>query len=225
MVFSNAEFVGDPTDAGGMHYLNPAHDPPGSIRDHYTGIGAVFAVHALDQLFAQFGRQIRVKRSRQLAWDEAKDSNLIFLGSTTENLSLRELPKQSDFVFKPIDSPSESRGCKILNLRPGPGEEPSYQGAVGLPTTEDYALVAFLPAFESGRWVLILAGTTTLGTQAAVEFVCRPEALADLVDRLQLSNPDTPVPFEAVIKAEIAEDVPIHTEIVALHVRQPGRKP
>ena len=39
--------------------------------------------------------------------------------------------------------------------------------------TEDYAVVGFLPGLNPARSVLILAGTTTFGTQAAVEYVCR----------------------------------------------------
>lgn len=222
VIFSNAEFVGDPTAVAGMHYFNPANDSPTSIRDHYTGVGEVFAVHALDTLFAGFSRQIRVKRGRQLAWDEAKDNNLIFLGSTTENLSLREFPKQCDFVFKSIAGPPGRGDWEILNVHPGLGEQATFVGAPGLPTTEDYAVIALVPAFASGHWVLILAGTTTLGTQAAVEFVCRPESLGDLVDRLHLSASGSPVAFEAVIKAEIAQDVPVQTEIVALHTRPPN---
>lgn len=110
--------------------------------------------------------------------------------------------------------------CLGDNLQPGPGEKPRYPGSTGLPTTEDHAVIALLPALEANRWVLILAGTTTLGTQAAAEFVCRPGTLESLVSRLHLSDPAHPVPFEAVIRAEIRGSVPVRTEIVALHVRR-----
>lgn len=217
VIFSNAEFVGAPSVS--MRYFNPATDSPLAIRDTYTGIGEVFAVHELDQFFARFGSVIRIKRGRLLAWDDTKDTDLIFIGSTTENLSLRELQEGRDFVFKQRDGPPRSGGMEIFNLQPRPGEEPFYVGSVGLPTTEDYALIALLPAMEAGHWVMILAGTTTFGTQAAVEFVCHPDSLQDLVNRLHLSDPTHPVPFEAVIKARITGGVPVRTEIVTLHIR------
>jgi len=224
VVFSNAEFIGTPTRGKGMRYFDPATDSGGEIRDHYTGIGEVFAVHQLDQLFARFGSEIHLKRGRLLAWDDARGANLIFLGSTVENLSLRELPGQRDFVFKLSENPERDGTWEILNLRPGPGEKPSYPGSVDLPTTQDHALIALLPAPEPNRFVLILAGTTTLGTQAATDFVCRPESLEILVSRLHLADPAHPVPFEALIRAEISGSVPVRTEIVALHPWQ-GRRP
>jgi hypothetical protein len=220
VIFSNAEFVGAPTKSPGMRYFNPATDSTREIRDHYTGIGEVFAVHELDRLFARFGVEIRLKRGRLLTWDDAKGGDLIFIGSTVENLPLRELPERPDFVFKLTENPAHN---EILNLRPGPGEQPSYRGSSDLPTTEDYGLVALLPALEAGNWVLILAGTNTLGTQAAAEFVCRPETLQELVNRLHLPHPADAVPFEAVIKTEVSGGVPVRTRIVALHVRSRRR--
>jgi len=222
VIFGNAEFVGSPTLS--MRYFNPATDSRLAIRDTYTGIGEVFAVHQLDQIFARFGSEIRIKRGRQLAWDDTKDRDLIFLGSTIENLSLRELPEgRDDFVFKQADGPPRNGDWEILNLRPQPGEEPFYVSSASLPTTEDYALIALLPAMEAGHWVMILAGTTTWGTQAAAEYVCRPDALQDLINRLHLSDPAHPVPFEGVIKTEINGGVPLRTGIVALHIRSQPR--
>lgn len=221
VAFSNAEFVGAP--ALGMRYFNSATDSPRDIRDHYTGIGEVMAVHALDQLFARFGCEMRLKRGRQLDWDNAKGGDLIFIGSTAENLSLRELSEQRDFVFKLKESPPRKDEVAIFNLRPHPGEEPLYLCSPGLPVTEDYALIALLPVLEGRHWVLILAGTTTLGTQAATEYVCHPDTLQNLLNRLHFSDPANPVAFEAVIKAQISGGVPIESQIVALHVRTQRR--
>jgi hypothetical protein len=223
VIFSNAEFVGAPSERAGMRYFNPATDSPKDIRDTYTGIGEAFAVHELDRVFAQFGREIRLKRSRLLTWDDARDSDLIFLGSTTENLPLRELPEQPDFVFRLSDSPAHKGEYEIVNTQPGPGELKVYGSSPGLPMTEDHALVALLPAPQAGYWVLILAGPTTLGTQGAADFVSQPETLGKLVNRLHIPNPANPVPFEAVIKVEISGGVPVHTEIVAMHIRSQRR--
>ena len=60
VIYSNAAFVGRPET--GMRYYNPSRDAKTSVYDHYTGVGEVLAVHALDDVFAGLGRQIRVKR-------------------------------------------------------------------------------------------------------------------------------------------------------------------
>lgn len=69
---------------------------------------------------------------------------------------------------------------------------------------------------NSARSVLILAGTTTIGTQAAAEFVCRQDSLQRLLLRLSVSDNGQMKPFEAVLRVKIARGVPVGTELVAL---------
>jgi hypothetical protein len=71
------------------------------------------------------------------------------------------------------------------------------------------------------RSVLILAGTTTIGTQAAVEYVCQQNSLEELLLRLSVSNSGELKPFEAVIRVKVARGVPVATELVALRKRPP----
>jgi hypothetical protein len=83
-----------------------------------------------------------------------------------------------------------------------------------VPITEDYALIGLVPGFTQGYSVMILAGTTTIGTQAAVEYVCREREVSDLMSKL-----GTVRPFEAVIRVKVTGGVPVETQMVALHVR------
>ena len=88
----------------GMRYFNPASDPRGVILDHYTGVGEVLAIHQLDRVFALFNRQIRVKRGALFSLDDAKNNDLIFVGSPSENLTLLDIPGTQEFVFQRLDS-------------------------------------------------------------------------------------------------------------------------
>ena len=63
---------------------------------------------------------------------------------------------------------------------------------------------------------MILAGTTTLGTQAAVEFVCSENSLKDLLGRLKVSQTGEMKPFEAVLRVKVTRGVPVESNIVAL---------
>ncbi len=217
VIFSNAEFVGRP--ATGMRYFNPATDSGQAILDHYTGVGEVLAVHDLDQLFSRFNREIRVKRGRLLTWDDAKNRDLVFIGSTAENLSLRELPTPQDLIFKVRETPPRQGDLAIVNLHPNPGEQAFYVGSETWPPREDYALVARLPGLSPNNTALILAGITTLGTHAAVEFVCRTAALESLLAKLTGSPYGDPLPFEAVIRVRISGGVPVESQLVAVHPR------
>jgi hypothetical protein len=65
---------------------------------------------------------------------------------------------------------------------------------------------------------LILAGTTTIGTQAAVEFVTRESYLSSLLERMKVRKASDLRPFEAVIQVRVARGVPVGSSLVALRV-------
>jgi hypothetical protein len=73
VIFSNAAFVGRP--ASGMRYYNSARDGRAHILDHYTGVGEVLAIHALDNVFVKLQQQIRVKRGSLFSLDDAKNND------------------------------------------------------------------------------------------------------------------------------------------------------
>ncbi len=65
---------------------------------------------------------------------------------------------------------------------------------------------------------MIIAGTTTFGTQGAVEFACRQESVEKLLRAIP--NSGGPIrPFEALVRVKIARGVPVDTELVAVRAR------
>ena len=215
VVFSNAAFVGRPET--GMRYRDPKRDAGAPILDHYTGVGEVLAVHQLDGVFALLHRRIRVKRGSLFSLDDAKNNNLIFIGSPSENLSLLEMPGTQQFVFARLTSGSRKGDQAIINVHPQPDEEKEFLATpAGQPLTEDYAVLALVRGMTQGQFVLILAGTTTIGTQAAVEYVCRQSSVEELLLRLSVSQDGELKPFEAVIHVKVARGVPVETQLVAI---------
>jgi len=216
VIFSNAKFVGRPEIA--LRYYDPVKDSRSTmIFDHYTGVGEVLAVHELDHLFATLHRQIRVKRGSLFSLDDAKNNNLIFVGSSLENLTLLELPGTQEFVFHRVPSGPRKGDPQIVNVHPQPGEPKEFLGTpADEPMTEDYAVIGLVRGLDPGQAVLILAGDTTMGTQAAVEYVCRKNSVEELLLRLSVSQTGQLKPFEAVIRVKVTRGVPVSTELVAL---------
>lgn len=214
VVFSNGAFIGRPET--GMRYFNPSHDSSDKILDHYTGVGEVLAIHELDRVFAMLQREIRVKRGSLLSLDDAENNNLIFVGSPAENLSLLELPGSREFVFKRVDTGPRKGDLGVLNVHPKPGEAVMFLATSGPPLTEDYATITLTNGLNPGRHMLILAGTTTLGTQAAVEFVCRDDSLREILQRLSVAENGDLHPFEAVLRVKVTRGVPVETQLVIL---------
>jgi hypothetical protein len=218
VIFSNAEFAGRPET--GMHYYNSATDRGLPILDHYTGVGEVLGIHELDRVFASLHHGLRVKRGRLLSLDDAKNNDLIFVGSPSENLSLREIPTTQDFVFRSVEKGPRKGDLSVVNVHPRQGEEASYISTQRLPLTEDYAVIGLMPGLNPARWVMLLAGLTTIGTQAAVEFVSRPNTAENLVRRLGGIESGRIAPFECVVRVKVSQGVPVQAELVALHLRR-----
>jgi hypothetical protein len=216
VIFSNAEFVGRPET--GMHYSDPEVDKGQAILDHYTGVGEVLGIHELDRVFASLRHGLRVKRGRLLSLDDAKNNDLIFVGSPSENLSLLEIPTANNFVFRRMEKGSRKGDLAIVNTRARPGEGALFLANEGLPITEDYAVIGLMPGLNPTRWIMLLAGITTIGTQAAVEYVSRQNTAEDLLKRINSASGKA-APFEAVLRVKVAHGVPVQTEVVALRLR------
>jgi hypothetical protein len=183
-----------------------------------SGVGEVMGVHALDGVFNSFHRSLRAKRSNFFTFDDASNENVIFVGSPLANPPLRLLQNSRNFVFQIISNESGQPQLAIINNKPQAGEPKQFLSTPeNLPIKEDYALISLSPGIRPEKRVLVLAGITTFGTQAAAEFVSRNDALKNLLSYLKVSPNGDIEPFEAVISVRINDEVPMEERIVAVH--------
>ncbi len=216
VIFSNAEFVGRPET--GMRYFDAARDAKEAVRDHYTGVGEVLGIHSLDLVFAVLHHNLRVKRGKLFSLDDAQKNDLIIVGSPSENLTLLEIPNTRLYSFRRVVDGPRKGDLGIANLQPIAGEPLMFLASPANATlTEDYAIVAMIPGTNPAHSELILAGTTTIGTQAAVEFVTEPNHLEVLLGRMGVRSTNQLKPFEAVLRVRVARGVPVESTIVSLH--------
>jgi len=219
VIFSNGSFVGRPET--GMRYFNAATDQRTFILDHYTGVGEVLAIHQLDRVFFMFNRPLRVKRGALFSLDDAKNNDLIFVGSPSENLTLGDIPGTREFTFRRLDNGPRKGDLGVFNAHPLPGEPAFFLATpANQPTVDDYAVISLLPGLDPTHSILILAGNSTFGTQAAVEYVCREDDLKELLRRLNVSKESDLKPFEALIHVKITHGVPMMTQLISTRSRQ-----
>lgn len=213
LIYSNGVFVGD--SKNGMRYATQKElqDPPADshLIDHYTGIGEANGVYELTRLFDAAHATFILKRSHLVTWDEAKQRNLIFIGSPAENLAVEALPSNAEFTL--FSSPEASG---YHNNHPRAGEPANYVRPEH-PLTRDYAIISFLPGVQSGKKMMWLSGLTTLGTQAAVEYASRPDSAAELLKVATGPNGEVR-PFEALLETTIVGGVPLEMRLVTVHV-------
>ena len=166
-------------------------------------------MHDLTQLFDSHNGNFLLKRSLLVTWDEAKLRNLIFIGASSENSSIRVIPATTDFTMMSADT-----YAGILNQHPKPGE-PAQWTRLEYPLTRDYAVTALQPGVEAGHRTLVFSGLTTMGTQAAVEFASDPARMSQLLSALNYKGGELR-PFEAVLEVTLGGGVPLQSKIVAV---------
>lgn len=194
--------------------------------DHYTGIGEVMGVYFLGDFFARAHQSFRLKRSLLLSWDDAKTANIVVLGSPAENLFLLDLPQQQDFTFRWLRDEQGRHVNAIINTSPQPGEQECYVAKQYGPSpsqiSEDYAVISLLQGLSENNRLLILAGINTFGTQAAAEYVTRPDYIKDLISHLNTAPPGEPpqLPrfYQVLIKVKVNGSVPVQVSYVTHHV-------
>jgi hypothetical protein len=212
VVFKNLGFVGD--DAVGMRRYDPTRDNPNQEIQSFTGVGEVMGIVELDRLFDQLGGTFRPKRDGLFTIDDARHNELIFLGSPSRAISLSEMPGTSEFTFQRV-GPNRYR-WGIVDKRRKPGEMTGvYPGSFGPQTVvTDYAIVALKKGLDPTRWTLFLEGTSTVATQAAVDFVCDEDSVRDLLRRLNVGSDGNLKPFESLLRVKIANNVPVGSELL-----------
>lgn len=215
VIYSNPLFQGNPVQ--GMHIIDPGAPTIGSSNqllptdETYTGTGEVSAIYEITKLFASHRVPFTLKRSRLVTWDDARSRNLVFVGASSQNTALRDLPALTEFS---IGLDDQKHGF-ILNEHPQPGEPTRF------PTqdpNQETALIAFIPGPEANRYIMIFSGLTTIGTQAAVEYACEPNNAAVLMKRAGATF-GIALPFEAVVRVGVSKGVAVSTQLLLLHHR------
>lgn len=184
--------------------------PPTETR-RWTPLGEALAAFRLGAFLAPIKRDVVLKRSTTLAWEDVKTNNMVFLGPRKFNQQIVELPVAQDFVIE---------GGGVRNLRPREGELAEYKRdsppeVEEIP--EDYAVVTRIRGVEGWGEILVLASSSTEGTWAAAEYVTHSAQLREMLARLR-DGGALPDRYQVLLRCRFKAQVPIRTEYVTHHV-------
>ena len=176
----------------GLERISPVLPRVGNLYywDLYTGTGEVVAAAEIAQFLTHQEQTFSIVRSGLVSSDLTRDTNVIFLGGPGENAHLESLALQSDLAFAPSDKGYQS----VLDRHPAAGSPSTYPLKRDPKTGEimtDYALISLLPGAVPDRYRLVLAGITTLGTQATAEFATSLPQMAILEKMRRASGGQT----------------------------------
>jgi hypothetical protein len=184
--------------------------------DSYTGTGEVIAMGRIAELLSRSGQNFLVKRSRIASYDDVRNRNVIFLGTSLEDSILGKLPVESDLVFEEPTGHQFVGRLLIRDRHPGTGMPSSYQFQRDDRTKAlqaEYALISLLPGVTPNQYVLVLAGLSTLGTQAAAEFATSDKTMLALDQmRSTVSDNSARSPyFQALLQIQIRDGIAVKT--------------
>lgn len=177
----------------------------------YADSGAVESVFLLGRFLARQHREVNLKRSESLGWEDIRNNDVIILGKPALNPSIQFLLNSSDFE----DSPGWNM---IRNLHPLPGESPSYSNATTHGEGTKYALITVLPGPQPGHSIMVLDGSGSELYWALADAVTDPQYAKEIVQHLRLPAGDYPQAYQVVIRADFKSYVPINIQYVTHHV-------
>ena len=180
-------------------------------RWQFTDMTDVRLVQRLYRLNADHWDKVSVQSARTTQTQDFKSGNAVLLGSVRSNLwnSLFEPMLNFRFAYD-----EQQRTAFIQNRTPLAGEQPVYKAARPGESGDSYSVVDLVPNLRHTGSVLIIAGTTAEGTEAAGEFIMNPQNsfLADLAKRHKGRLPY----FEVLLKSSTLAGVAKNGEVVAV---------
>ena len=157
-----------------------------------------------------------MKRSRIASYDDVRNRNVIFLGASLEDSMLGKLPVDSDLVFEEPKGGEFVGRLLIRDRHPREGMPSTYEFKRDERTKalqSEYALISLLPSVSPNYYILVLAGLSTLGTQAAAEFAASEESMLTL-EKLHSASQDNDARspyFQALLEVQIRDGIAVKT--------------
>ena len=191
----------------------------------YTGAGELQGIAMLSNLFGQMGVKATIKPSRDITPDDLRQHNVILLGSPFQNVAVAQLIAMGDFNFKNPDSRHEQWRAQIVNNHPRANEASAY-GTERDPSTEalktDYSLITIQSGVIPGRYIAVLGGLDTTGTEGATLFATSRAGIEDLTRVLAgsgVSGAKGEMPlFQALIRVRLEKGYDVlGATLVAVH--------
>lgn len=191
------------------------------FEDDKTDIGEVMSSSVLTSQLVRMGVHPMLKRGRLITTYDLESHNVIFLGSPFVNKILNQIEGNANFVFRDAPKGPIIWGGGIHNLHPLSGESRVYsleRDPKSRVLKSDYAVVSGLPGLAPFKKILVLAGITTSGTQAAAQFVTSPAGMEAMSTRLKQTThtQQWPSHFEYLLRVTLDHGLDVlRTECIA----------
>jgi hypothetical protein len=209
LTLEEAKVMGDALGRERLIFNNLSAPQLTLAYDEYACLGEAVGLYRVAGLFNKMGKNLTLKQNRRLISEDLKNHDAILLGSSWVKEWLGNAPIRKCFTTGPA--------ATITSQNLLPGDEREYVAKYDEETgklTEDYALIAVKPGISARRTVMIVAGTRSEGTQAAVEYLTDENYLADLNQRFRRTLGGIPKYFQVLLKVSVDSGIPTNISVV-----------
>jgi hypothetical protein len=179
----------------------------------YADFGAVHAAFVLGRLLSTSRRDVGLKHSSSLDWQDLWNSNVVFIGKG-EHDPIRDLLAGKAFH-------ADQDGV-VHNARPLPGEAAQYHSATSHGEGEKHALITRVRGPQAGRHLLLLTSSAAELMWALAESVTNPVHVRELLTHLRAPSGEYPEEFQILIRATFRSNVPVEIRYVTHRVLPSG---
>jgi hypothetical protein len=182
----------------------------------YTAMSSVMLAAELGKLASVAPQRFRVRFARDLLLGDLKRSNAIIVGVEQSNPWWGLFRNQLNFH---IDWDQVSGKFLIRNDRPLAAEKASYEFSKDDPGKRGFASIAYTRSLGGDGHTLLIGGTTSAGTEAAIEFLLNPAYMEPLLKQARL--PDGSVAgFEVLLQCVLQGDGNTDIQVLGLRTKR-----
>lgn len=177
------------------------------VTDIYTTTGDAIALGRMMEMFARFGKPVRVRFSAETSFSDLRDAPAILLGFN--NRWNRDFARELRFSF------DSRNGVKVMTDRTPPGQIWTADIDPAGHTSVDYGLVSRVFNAGTGQIMVQAGGLASNGTRAAGEFLTRSDTWKGFLDRVPRDWVSRNL--QIVIRVRVIGNTPTEPEVVAVH--------
>ena len=163
---------------------------------HYTSMADLNLVARIVRLPPMRQSHAEIRYARDMSITDAKEDNLLLIGGPRANPWVELFAAHMNFY---VDFDWKTRQNFVLDKSPRRGEVPLYTEGVKNGIARVYGLIAFEPSLDGEGDALLVAGTSSAGTQTAEDFLLHGRSFDQFLRDVQ--QPDGRIPhFEVLLE-------------------------
>lgn len=183
------------------------------VPDLYTGVNDALALARLTEMFARFGKPVKIRFGEETSFSDMRDAPMVLLGFN--NRWNRDVAREFRFSFGRSNEVNTMNEVKTMKDSTPPGRTWTVTADPAGHTVTDYGLISRILNTATGQFIVQAGGVASYGTRAAGEFLTSSEHWDRLLHDLPRDWPTRNL--QVVIRVQVIRNTPSVPEVVAVH--------